>query len=439
MKTILVRYCLKHLKSYSDKNIVLDNVNTLEKNTENARVANLMSYRILDTPSEREFDDLVRLAAVLCDAPIAMMSLIDDHRQWCKARWGIEVSEFPLEQSLCAHAVHSGKDVVVTDATFDKRFSQYPLIAGGPKFRFYVGVPLISREGYALGALCVVDYNPRQIDIQKLNLLKMLANQVVSVMERNRYADQVEVQRGMLKASSRLASLGQMAASIVHEINNPLSILQARASMLAMQSRDGKTTSESAAEAAEKMLETTRRMNKIIGGLSSSLGNSDHEPYQEVSINQIIEETLSFTAGRFASGQIDFQYTPPTEVSRIYCRPVQISQVILNLLNNAYDAVSANRTKQRWVRLEVRSDHAAVEISITDSGKPISSEVIQKIFTPFFTTKEAGKGTGLGLSIASEIVDQHGGQIKCDTESRNTRFTVRLPKRQVMLVPVLNQ
>ncbi|HEX4924120.1 MAG TPA: ATP-binding protein, partial [Bdellovibrionales bacterium] len=112
----------------------------------------------------------------------------------------------------------------------------------------------------------------------------------------------------------------------------------------------------------------------------------------------------------------------------IACRPTQISQVLLNLLNNAHDAVAEQTEK--WVKLDVRDLGDSVELSVTDSGAGIPPEIQEKIMQPFFTTKQIGEGTGLGLSISKGLVDSHHGQLRLDAKSKNTRFVVLLPKTQ---------
>jgi signal transduction histidine kinase len=405
---------------------------------EERRLANLKTYQIMDSDPERDFDDLVRIAAVSCEMPTAMINLIDHNRVWCKAKSGTDFTETTSEGSFCGETVSTQSLLVVHDTHEDFRFSQHPLVLNSPHFRFYAGIPLISKEGFLLGTLCVLDQIPREFGIEKKNFLQILSRQAVALMERRRFSKEVEVQRQLARASSKLATLGQMAASIAHEINNPLSILQVRATMLSMMARDGKLNSEKVSEFAEKMLETTRRMGKIIGGLSVCLGNSDQELPEEVSLARLVEDTLTFASGRFKSGQVEFEYEIPSEPILFFGRPVQVSQVLLNLLNNAYDAASGSRAKRRWVRLELRSLRDEIEFSVIDCGRPVSEEVSRKVFSPFFTTKESGQGTGLGLNIAREIVNQHGGEIKFDSEARNTTVTVRLPKRATMLMPAAN-
>jgi len=150
---------------------------------ESARVAALNRYAILDTEPEQTFDDLVALAAHVCKTPIAMLSLVDDHRQWFKSKVGVEVRETPRETSFCAHAIQQHDLFIVADTLNDARFRDNPLVQEDPHIRFYAGAPLINEEGYALGTLCVVDREPRELDEAQKEALKSLSRLALGQME----------------------------------------------------------------------------------------------------------------------------------------------------------------------------------------------------------------------------------------------------------------
>lgn len=148
------------------------------------RLEALRGIQILDTQPEPVFDDLTALAASLCAAPMALISLVDERRQWCKARVGFPFQEIPREQSFCAHALAGGALLVVTDASMDERFSDNPVVTGPPRVRFYAGAPLVSREGAVLGTVCVLDVVPRDLDEERRRGLQLLAKRIVGEMER---------------------------------------------------------------------------------------------------------------------------------------------------------------------------------------------------------------------------------------------------------------
>jgi len=150
---------------------------------EAARIAALNRYAILDSEPEESFDDLVVLAAHVCKTPMALLSLVDDHRQWFKSKVGVEASETPKEISVCAHAIQQQDLFIVPDMREDARFRENPLVVGEPHIRFYAGAPLVNEDGFALGTLCVVDREPRELDEEQKAALHSLSRLALRQME----------------------------------------------------------------------------------------------------------------------------------------------------------------------------------------------------------------------------------------------------------------
>lgn len=170
--------------------------------TEESRLAALRRYNILDTPSEKDFDDLVKLAARICKAPMSLVSLVDKDRQWFKGRHGVDVSETPRRLSFCAHTIlHPEKTMVVTDATRDERFADNDLVRGGLHLRAYAGAPLVTGEGHALGTLCVLDTKPREWTTEEKEALQVLSRQVMVQLELRRSLAELRRAAGELTVS----------------------------------------------------------------------------------------------------------------------------------------------------------------------------------------------------------------------------------------------
>jgi GAF domain-containing protein len=150
---------------------------------EPARLAALERYAILDTDPEDSFDDLTRLASFICKTPVALISLIDDNRQWFKSRVGVAVSETPREVAFCSTAILQSEIFVVPDALQDERFRNNPFVVADPHIRFYAGAPLINEDGYALGTICIVDQTPRELTPEQRDALKTLSRLVLAQME----------------------------------------------------------------------------------------------------------------------------------------------------------------------------------------------------------------------------------------------------------------
>lgn len=153
---------------------------------EKQRLQVLWQYEVLDTVPEQVFDELTELAAHICEAPIALITLVDEKRQWFKSTFGISASETSRDASFCAHAILQTELFVVPDATKDQRFARNPLVTSEPKIRFYVGAPLVSPDGHAVGTLCVLDNVPRQLRPDQEKALRILARHVMTQLELRR-------------------------------------------------------------------------------------------------------------------------------------------------------------------------------------------------------------------------------------------------------------
>lgn len=241
------------------------------------------------------------------------------------------------------------------------------------------------------------------------------------ITEKVRAEESLKSQQSQMAASSRLSALGQMAGGIAHEINNPLAIIEGKASYLLDAITNKKATDEMLSSGIQKISETVFRINKIIKGLKTFARSGDQEPFVMTSIEKVILETLDLCRERFKNGGVDLLVSEKDWVNvQVHCRPVQICQVLLNLLNNSYDAVVG--APQSWVKVTCAQSAELCLIKVIDSGNGIPPDVASKLMEPFFTTKSVGKGTGLGLSISKGIIEEHGGYLWYDDTEENTTF-----------------
>jgi GAF domain-containing protein len=155
------------------------------------RLAALKSYHILDTVAEQAYDDISALAAQICGVPIVIISLVDEFRAWFKSKIGLDVEQTPREIAFCAHAILQKEPFIVTDATKDERFADNPLVTGEAHIRFYAGFPLINPEGLALGTLCVLDRQPRQLSAEQEKAMQALQRHVMALLELRRVSSRL--------------------------------------------------------------------------------------------------------------------------------------------------------------------------------------------------------------------------------------------------------
>lgn len=254
------------------------------------------------------------------------------------------------------------------------------------------------------------------------------AELAAQIAERERMQAVLDAQRAQMIAASKLTSLGEMAGGLAHEINSPLNIIQARAADLQEITETGTAVDAATVlKATTSILRTSERIMAVVRGLRVFARDGRFDPFQPTPLQAILADTLALCRERFAASGIPLEVSGDDQPLTVECQRVQISQVLLNLLNNAFDAVQ--QLPDKWVQVRVSDEGAFINISVTDSGRGIPREIAEKAMQPFFTTKPVGKGTGLGLSISRGIAEAHHGQLRIDTRGPNTQIILTLPKR----------
>lgn len=275
---------------------------------------------------------------------------------------------------------------------------------------------------------------------------------VRDISEMRRAERRLREQQALIVTSNLLASLGEMAAGIAHEINNPLQIIHYNALLI----RDALTRAgaewQSTAQAASKIETTVLRISNIITGLKGMSRDGSGDQFVTTPVVDIIDDTVDLFREKFRHLGIRFEASIATlamtkeavygdskmtsaeiessiEALAVECRSVQICQVLMNLLLNAQDAVSAMAREDRWIKMRVSEHDTLVEFRVSDSGPSIAPEIRARLFDPFFTTKAPGKGTGLGLSVSANIIENHFGSIYLDDTPGPTAFVIKLPKQ----------
>lgn len=195
---------------------------TSSRVSESERLAALRGFDVLDTPPEEAFDRVTRLAAALIGAPIALVSLVDEHRQWFKSAVGLEARETPRRDSFCDHAIHEEGGLVVEDARVDPRFAGNPMVLGSPHIRFYAGMPLTIRSGHRIGTLCVLDHEPRRLDPERRRLLGDLAAMVVDALELRAALRLSRAETNLNRVERELLKSAALTRTVVEESEDPI-------------------------------------------------------------------------------------------------------------------------------------------------------------------------------------------------------------------------
>lgn len=235
-------------------------------------------------------------------------------------------------------------------------------------------------------------------------------------------------QQARMVSVSKMSALGEMAGGIAHEINNPLMVVSLKAERLLKRALAGDINNEIVVDYAQKIFQTAKRIAAIVNALKATAREGSSDSFEFEKIDKIVQDTIELCKDRFRHNNVQLNIEICPGEPMLECRQVEISQILLNLLNNAFDAVAEHPKKS--VSLTVKEVDDCLEIDVVDSGPGIPLEVREKLMKPFFTTKGIGKGTGLGLSISKGIAESHGGSLLLDLSSPQTRFVLRLPKSQ---------
>lgn len=229
--------------------------------------------------------------------------------------------------------------------------------------------------------------------------------------------------------SAKMASIGEMAGNIAHEINNPLQVLMITAETLRSELEAGGAQSPEGPLKKITMIETQlNRITKIVRGLKTVSRDGSQDEFNETDLRTTMTETLSLCAAKIQEKGIQLKLPDKIPDLKFWSRAAQVSQVIINLLNNACDAIelATPPPAERWIELKIESTGQHVRFLIRDSGPGVPPEIEEKVMRPFFTTKPVGRGTGLGLSVSAAIAKDHGGFLKLDRSISNSCFVFQI-------------
>ncbi len=417
--------------------------------TEIARRAALRRYSLHDTHAEQDFDDLTFLASLICGTPIAMITLVGQDRLWIKSCVGMDIREAPLEGGFSAYAILNPSSLmVVRDAREDPRFAENALVRFEPRVRFYAGRPLIAPDGYALGAICVMDRIPRDLSPVQREAMSTLARQVIAQLELRRdVAERKAAQAatiGARQAAEAARSAAEEAnraksaflANMSHELRTPLNAIIGYSEMLQEEARDeGHERYLSDLEkirAAGKHLLST--INDVLD-LSKVEAGKTNLHAETFNVDLLVRDVVGAMRPAIERGRNRFEVDCRDGVGTMRSDPTKLRQCLFNVLGNA-----GKFTEQGVVRMEVwRETEAGADwltFRVSDTGIGITPEQVSRLFEPFAQADSSIDrrygGTGLGLSITRQFCRLMGGDIHIEKrEGPGATFTIHLPSERV--------
>ena len=399
---------------------------------EQERLAALRRLQILDTMTEKDYDDITFLASRICQTPISLISFVDEDRQWFKSHLGVDLRESAREFSICDRAIATvtatgeRKPFIIPDLRRDERFSSNPFVVSEPRIVFYAGVPLVSSDGFGLGTVCVIDTRERELTGEQIEALGRLADQVMNLLEMR--MQNHELQDLRLRLEARNTDLEQFAMVVAHDIKSPLASVLLANEMLRADFNEA--LGPEGAKFTRVIQNAADRIGNLVDGiLEYYKQGSDHLEEQSHSLQEILD---SITSTQISTKP--YKVNLPQVNSRICMNRTQLEQVFLNLISNS---IRYNDSAVAEIDISFREDAFNYYFTLRDNGIGIAAENHNRIFNLFQTISKNDrfgvKSNGIGLPTVKKIIESHGGAIRVDSEpGKGSVFTFSILKAQAI-------
>lgn len=373
---------------------------------EAARLAALRSYEILDTGSEPEFDDVVRVVSEICDMPMSVITLIDADRQWFKAKVGLDISETPFEMSVCAHGILQPDMLEIEDMTKDVRTIDNPFVKGAPHARFYAGAALMTDDGFPLGMLCVLDYQPRKLKQSQRDLLQVMARLVMRQIElrkvlRTEHAAHLKVQEILDHANALLDRNAVLRGEIDHRVKNSLTQVAAFLSLQERRHRDEPRIAQALAEARNRVV--------TVANVHDHLHRAAEDDLVPVSpfLSELAENLSHNQPPQLKAIEVDADATKLSS-DKVLALGLAANEAIANAIKHAF-----RPEKPGVIRVLFRNVDGQAEFTVTDDGCGLPKD-----FVPT-------GNPGLGLKVLTSLAQQLGGALSYASGQGGSSFTIR--------------
>lgn len=365
---------------------------------EENRIKELYSYAILDSLIEDDYDNLVKMAASICEVPMSLITIVDKSRQWFKSCSGLDASETPRSISFCGHAINQpNSPLIVEDATKDERFHDNPLVVGGPGIRFYLGIPLVTENGFPLGTLCIADVKPRKISKNQLESLKMLAKQVMNLLV---------LRKSQLELKGQVDSNVILLKELHHRVKNNLQVIS---SLLRLQSNE--LTDEKLRAAFKDSQDRIISISKVHEILYKS------DSLQVVNLDEYIRSLTERIITNMNKNKQAISLVVSTNgislnLDTVIPIGLILNEIITNSMKYAFVNSDCGEISIEFTELENES----YKLGIGDDGIGIKGS---------FNDKH--KST-LGVRLIKKLTQQLNGTIKVDTSKKGTHFIITFHK-----------
>ncbi|MBX2808247.1 MAG: GAF domain-containing sensor histidine kinase [Cellvibrionaceae bacterium] len=397
---------------------------------ETARLQALFDYEVMDTAAEPNFDELTELASSICQTPISLVSLLDEHRQWFKSHHGLAASETPRNVAFCSHAILEDGIMEVADSRQDERFADNPLVTGEPHVIFYAGVPLTTPEGYKLGTLCVIDHQPRQLCEQQRRQLHIIANQVISQLElrkKTRLRDQlfIDLMATTDSINKKNAALHHFFNRATHDLQAPLRQIHAFAQTCIQDLQ--KQNIEEAVKHFHFIDKTSVSLNQQLSNIFELARADLHQDTVElINFQQIVTQAIAEANDLEQSDKVQIAHNLNCQ-QPFYSQRLRLRQMIYQLISNSVKFHNPEQAAP-WVNISIAVNTTTAVITVRDNGLGIPARHQEKLYHAFERFHpDVAAGSGLGTAIIAKHVEQLQGTISFTSSEQGTEFVITLP------------
>ena len=388
------------------------------------RLLELDSYAILDTAPEVDFDKIADLAAEICETPIALISFVDEKRQWFKAHHGLKTTETAREHSFCAHAIKDPKQVlIIKDARKDDRFKDNSLVTGEPHVVFYAGVPLISENNFPLGTLCVIDHQPKTLTETQLKALSALSVSVTNLLKLRK--NKILLTEALDDALEKKDELEQFAFIAAHDLKSPLKNIASITQLFS--DENNAKLNEEGKEMLNLIHLSSEKLSQLIDGILEYSRSENVLKEEKSKINlEDLKKDILVMLGFNHHLEIELK----TDLKEIQINKIAIEQILINLIANAVKYSDKDIVK---IEMDIYDPPTYYEFYLKDNGPGIAKENLGKIFDLYENIgakdKFGEKGTGIGLATVKKLVERLGGEISVESEiGKGTKFKFTIEK-----------
>ena len=369
---------------------------------ETDRLAALYSLDILDSAPEQDFDDIVALASTVCGTPMSLVTLVDIDRQWFKSRIGNELTETSRDLSFCAHAILGRDLLVVPDATKDARFADNPTVTKDGGIRFYAGAPLITTEGYALGTLCVIDSEPRKLDVEQLQALRALARQVTSQMELRRHSV------ALANTTARLQELERrkddLAGLVGGELRAPLRLISAYLEDLGHTGRHDADLADLVARSTAGHIRGFLDLLQHLTTMAEAGLGGESLHMRQIDLTRVTQRAVEAVRPIAATKHIWILNQAGGPALPIIADPVRLEQVLTHLLFAAVKYTPCGGRVRVGTEIESGPTVRLDDMDMPDGLRP---DLFPHLYYGAIANPSTVPGPDRGLAVAKKILDAH--------------------------------